>query len=99
MADIDLIGPCGVYCGSCRHYLVLKKNQLEKRGFKKEIIKKFILNYHIYEADGPQITTCIHSQSNTLISSDKKLIKTSRKTGLKTFHVTKDEEKPKDFIK
>ena len=35
MADIDLVGPCGVYCGSCRHYLVLKKDQLEKRGFKK----------------------------------------------------------------
>ena len=30
MADIDLVGPCGVYCGSCRHYLVLKKDQLEK---------------------------------------------------------------------
>lgn len=58
-----------------------------------------ILNYHIYEADALQITTCIHSQSNALISSDKKLIKASRKTGLKAFHVTKDEGKLKEFIK
>jgi len=58
-----------------------------------------ILNYNIYEADALQITTFIHSQSNALISSDKKLIKASRKTGLKTFHITKDEEKLKKFIK
>ncbi|MDI6846706.1 MAG: type II toxin-antitoxin system VapC family toxin [Candidatus Bathyarchaeia archaeon] len=58
-----------------------------------------ILNYHIYEADALQITTCIHSQSNALISSDKKLVEASRKTGLKAFHVTKDEEKIKALIK
>jgi len=58
-----------------------------------------ILNYHIYEADALQITTCIHSQSSALISSDKKLIKASRKTGLKAFHITRDEEKLKEFIK
>lgn len=60
---------------------------------------KLILNYHIYEADALQITTCIHSQSNALISSDKKLIKASRKTGLKALHVTEDEEKIRAFIK
>ncbi len=60
---------------------------------------KLILNYHIYEADALQITTCIHSQSNALISSDKKLIDASRKIGLKAFHVTKDEEKLREFIK
>jgi len=57
-----------------------------------------ILNYHIYEADALQITTCLHSQSNALISSDKKLIEASRKTGLKTFHVTEDEEKLEALI-
>jgi hypothetical protein len=35
MEAIDLVGPCGIYCGSCRHYLVLKKDLLEKRGLKK----------------------------------------------------------------
>lgn len=58
-----------------------------------------ILNYHIYEADALQITTCLHSQSNALVSSDKKLIEASRKTGLKAFHVTEDKEKLEDFIK
>jgi len=45
-----------------------------------------------------QITSCLHSQSNALISSDKKLIEASRKTGLKAFHVTEDEEKLRAFI-
>lgn len=58
-----------------------------------------ILNYHIYEADALQITTCLHSQSNALISSDKKLIEASRKTGLKAFHVTNDAEKLEALIK
>lgn len=34
MDELNLAAPCGVYCGSCRHYLVLKKNQLKERGFK-----------------------------------------------------------------
>ncbi|RLI12543.1 PIN domain nuclease [Candidatus Bathyarchaeota archaeon] len=58
-----------------------------------------ILNYHIYEADALQINTCIHSRSNAFISSDKRLIEASRKIGLKAFHVTKDEEKLRAFIK
>lgn len=60
---------------------------------------KLILNHHIYEADALQITTCLHSQSTTLISSDKKLIEASRKTGLKAFHITEDEEKLRTLIK
>ncbi len=32
--DNALIAPCGIYCGACRHYLLKKKNLLEKRGFK-----------------------------------------------------------------
>lgn len=60
---------------------------------------ELILNHHIYEADALQITTCLHSQSNALISSDKKLVDASRKTGLKAFHVTKDGGKLEDFIK
>src|SRR6056297_255330 len=35
MKEIDLVGPCGIYCGSCRHYLVLKKKKLKERGFKR----------------------------------------------------------------
>jgi len=30
----NLAAPCGIYCGACRHYLVLKKKILEERGFK-----------------------------------------------------------------
>jgi predicted RNA-binding Zn-ribbon protein involved in translation (DUF1610 family) len=35
MIDNNLAAPCGIYCGACRQYLVLKKNQLEQRGFKR----------------------------------------------------------------
>jgi predicted nucleic acid-binding protein len=41
-----------------------------------------ILNHHIYEADALQITTCMQSQSNALMSGDKRLVQISRKTGL-----------------
>ena len=34
MVDNNLAAPCGIYCGTCRQYLLLKKNLLEKRGFK-----------------------------------------------------------------
>ena len=30
----DLVARCGLYCGSCRAYLVLKKDMLEERGYK-----------------------------------------------------------------
>ena len=33
--EINLAAPCGIYCGTCRQYLVLKKNLLEERGFKR----------------------------------------------------------------
>lgn len=29
-----MAAPCGIYCGFCRQYLVLKKNLLEEKGFK-----------------------------------------------------------------
>ena len=35
MNELNLAATCGVYCGSCRHYLVLKKNLLEKKGLKR----------------------------------------------------------------
>jgi len=35
MVDNNLAAPCGIYCGACRQYLVLKKDLLEERGFKK----------------------------------------------------------------
>ena len=34
MVDNNLAAPCGIYCGACRQYLVLKKEMLEERGFK-----------------------------------------------------------------
>ncbi|MFX0138614.1 MAG: DUF3795 domain-containing protein [Candidatus Hodarchaeota archaeon] len=33
--EMNLAAPCGMYCGTCRQYLVLKKNLLEERGFKR----------------------------------------------------------------
>ena len=30
----NLAAPCGIYCGACRQFLVLKKDLLEERGFK-----------------------------------------------------------------
>lgn len=35
MVDNNLAAPCGIFCGACRQYLVLKKDLLEERGFKK----------------------------------------------------------------
>jgi hypothetical protein len=32
--DINLAAPCGLYCGICRQYLVLKKDLFEERGLK-----------------------------------------------------------------
>ena len=32
--DINLAAPCGVYCGTCRSYLLEKKNLYEEKGYK-----------------------------------------------------------------
>ena len=32
--DINLAAPCGLYCGICRQYLVLKKDLFEAKGLK-----------------------------------------------------------------
>ena len=34
MEEINLAGPCGFYCGTCRHYLTRSKNQLKEYGLK-----------------------------------------------------------------
>jgi len=34
MNEKNLAAPCGVYCGACRSYLVLKKDLLEEKGYK-----------------------------------------------------------------
>ena len=34
MNEKNLAAPCGVYCGACRSYLLLKKDLLEERGYK-----------------------------------------------------------------
>lgn len=34
MVDNNLAAPCGIYCGFCRQYLLLKKDLLEERGYK-----------------------------------------------------------------
>ena len=32
--DINLAGPCGFYCGACRHYLARTKGLLQEKGLK-----------------------------------------------------------------
>ena len=59
---------------------------------------ELLMSHHIYEADALQITTCIHNKNDALISGDEKLVETSRKIGLKTFHITKDEQKLKHLL-
>ncbi|MFX0142489.1 MAG: DUF3795 domain-containing protein [Candidatus Hodarchaeota archaeon] len=34
MVDNNLAAPCGIYCGFCRQYLVLKKDLFEEKGLK-----------------------------------------------------------------
>jgi hypothetical protein len=34
MNEKNLAAPCGVYCGACRSYLLLKKDLIEERGYK-----------------------------------------------------------------
>ena len=34
MSDMNLVAPCGMYCGTCRSYLILKKNLFEEKGRK-----------------------------------------------------------------
>jgi len=34
MIDNNLAAPCGIYCGACRSYLLLKKGLLKERGYK-----------------------------------------------------------------
>jgi len=34
MYEKNLAAPCGVYCGACRSYLLLKKDLIEERGYK-----------------------------------------------------------------
>ena len=55
-----------------------------------------LMTHHVYEADALQIATCIQNKNNALVSSDEKLVQISRKNGLKTLYIPKDE---KDLIK
>ena len=34
MVDINLAAPCGMYCGTCRSYLLLKKDLFKEKGYK-----------------------------------------------------------------
>lgn len=57
-----------------------------------------IMNGHIYEADALQITTCNYEGNDALITSDKKLAKTSREMGMKTILIPNDEEELKALL-
>jgi len=50
-----------------------------------------VLSHHVYEADALQITTCSYNSNDALVTSDEKLTQTSRKIGIKTINLPKDE--------
>jgi len=56
------------------------------------------MSYRVYEADALQVTTCIHNKNDALISGDEKLVEIGRKTGLRAFHITKDEQKLRQLL-
>lgn len=33
--DINIVAPCGLYCGSCRHYLAKSEGVLKQKGLKR----------------------------------------------------------------
>ena len=35
MNNHNLVSHCGLYCGTCRSYLLLKKDLFEKKGYKR----------------------------------------------------------------
>lgn len=57
-----------------------------------------IMNYHLYEADALQLTTCNYNNNDALITSDKKLAKTSKEMGIKTILIPNDEVELKALI-
>jgi len=57
-----------------------------------------ILNYHSYEADALQMTTCNFGENTALITIDKKLAQTSKKIGIPTILLPGDEEVLKALI-
>ncbi len=56
-----------------------------------------ILKEHVYEADALQIQTCIYSDSDILLSSDKELISAALKTGVKAVNV-KDKNRVRELL-
>lgn len=57
-----------------------------------------ILGCHIYEADALQITTYNYNGSKALITSDKRLAKTSKEAGINTILIPNDEQELKALI-
>jgi predicted nucleic acid-binding protein len=57
-----------------------------------------LLKHHIYEADALQITTCKYNENDALISADKKLVETTRKTVLKAYHIVEDKQEIEKLI-
>ena len=56
------------------------------------------MNYHLYEADALQLTTCKYNGNNALVTSDKKLAKTSKEMGIRTILIPNDEVELKALI-
>jgi predicted nucleic acid-binding protein len=57
-----------------------------------------ILSHHVYEADALQITTCSSNNNEALVTSDEKLAQISRKAGIKTVLLPKDEQELRTLI-
>ena len=58
-----------------------------------------ILDQHVYESDALQITTCRHTRSDALLSSDENLVRASKKLSLRAFDIVKEEQELREFAK
>jgi predicted nucleic acid-binding protein len=58
-----------------------------------------LLKHHVHVADALQITTCIYNNNDALLTSDENLAQTSKKAGIKTIHIPKDEQALKTLIR
>ena len=51
-----------------------------------------LMDYHIYEADALQISTCLAFQHDLLLSGDNRLVEIGKKAGLHAFNVVQDKQ-------
>lgn len=58
-----------------------------------------ILDSHLYEADSLQISTCVASGCEALLTGDRPLVKAARKAGLRAYDVATDGEEIRHLLR